>query len=110
VFDTIVTGKRESSRVLILKLIKERERASTGRCSLGELVPNPQPPDRVGSNLIQDKRSWFTLSVKRNCLHATNESMTARAPHLLFASLHTRVAFRGGWWDVERLCVTGTPN
>ena len=60
-FDTIVTGERESSRVLTLELIKERERVSTGRCSLGELVPNPQPPDRgVGSNLIQDKRSWFT--------------------------------------------------
>jgi hypothetical protein len=69
-------------------------------------VPNPQPPDRgVGSNLIQDKRSLVHLSVERECLYASNGSMTDEHNVCGLRELHTRVAFRGGWWDVERLCV-----
>ena len=40
-------------------------------------MPNPQPPDRgVESNLLQDKRSWFTRVSNESDLYASNESMT----------------------------------
>ena len=73
-------------------------------------MPNPQPPDRgVGSNLVQDKSVLFHMSVKRECLYASSGSMTDEHNACGLRELHTWVAFRGGWWDVERLCVCALP-